>query len=413
MKRRAYIVVIVVVAGCGDNLLDRNGVVPELPADGGSVDVPLPIDGGSVDAPPPIDAPPPDLAKLCGAKPVTLDDWEDCYQRRKCEWEVGCVSLNSYRDVQDCIASGDAVAGGRLAAERRERKRAVEQGRASINKDAFTQCLIRTSATSCNTALFDVACLTRFNGTIENDAGCYTDIDCISPGAVCTSDCTDACCLGTCQPKFTEGQVCTTFTSCEPGLQCSNGTCIAGDINTRCTDVTDCDPDAWCDFRVHLCKPTLPLGAKCTDILQCGGDTSCVGLSITTSNPGHCLRNSQAGDPCDETCHGNLFCDGSGTCRALPVLGEACSPLAPCAGTNTMCNSGVCVLRSDVSVSCGSQTCLPGLFCTSALNDPNPVCAARGAVGALCTDPRHCESYLCSGNRNQPGVCLAWSNTCP
>src|SRR5690242_12194573 len=59
-------------------------------------------DGGS-DGP----GDPTDLAMACGGTaPVTLDDWENCYQRRTCDWEVGCVSLNEFRDVADCIASG-------------------------------------------------------------------------------------------------------------------------------------------------------------------------------------------------------------------------------------------------------------------------------------------------------------------
>lgn len=74
---------------------------------------------------------------------MALDDWENCYQKRKCEWEVGCVTEDPFASVQDCMASADAVTGGELAADRRARKRAVEQGRASINVAAFTQCLIR------------------------------------------------------------------------------------------------------------------------------------------------------------------------------------------------------------------------------------------------------------------------------
>ena len=425
MSRVGCVIMIVVAAACGAP--ESSGVLPDGPRgptgapdagiDAAMIDAAV-IDAGVTDAPTDAGDPtgPPDLVEICGGKaPVTLDDWENCFQKRKCEWTVGCVSLNTYRDVADCIASGDAVSGGRLAAERRDRNRAIAQGRAAINQDAFAQCLIGTSATRCNTALFDPACLTRFTGKIDDAAGCYTDIDCVSPDAICKSTCTDACCLGSCQPKFKVGQACTTFTSCEPGLQCSNGFCIAGDIDTPCSDVTDCDPDAFCDFQLHRCKPTLALGAACTDILQCGGDTSCVGLSISESNPGHCLRNSQAGDPCDSNglCHGNLFCDGSGTCRDLPVLGEACSALISCAGANTICNSGVCVLRADVGVACGNQTCLPGLFCTSALNDSKPVCAARRADGAPCADPSHCESYLCSGDKTKPGVCLPWKDTCP
>jgi hypothetical protein len=409
MSRGAWLIALVATACSAPG---RGAFV--APTDGGSDDQgdatgagpPTPPDDASVD--------PTDLAQICGGTaPVTLDDWETCYRNRKCEWEVGCVSLSSFRDVADCIAEDDAVEGGRLAAERRERARAIDQGRASINADAFTQCLIRTSATRCNTALFDPACLTRFTGTISDSADCLTDIDCASPDAVCKSSCTDACCVGKCQRKFRAGEACDLFASCEPGLRCNGHTCVSGDINTACSSVLDCDFGAFCDPKLHRCEPTLAPGAACTDILQCGGDTTCVGLSISSSAPGHCFHNARPGDPCDDLCHGNLYCDGSGICRALPVLGASCSTLIPCAGANTICDNGVCVLRSDVGVSCGGQTCLPGLFCTSELGDPKPACAARRAVGAPCGDPSHCESYLCSGNENQLGVCQPWSDTCP
>jgi hypothetical protein len=256
-----------------------------------------------------------------------------------------------------------------------------------------------------------VSCATRFTGTIGDFATCYSDAECASPGADCTSACTDACCTGACQPRFKLGQACTDISSCEPGLECHR-TCIAGDINTPCASDRDCDPNAWCDLQAKLCKADYATGAACTNPLQCGGETSCVGTNITTSNPGHCLRISKPGDPCDVFCYGNLYCDGS-ACRALPVLGQTCTALVPCAGTDVICDVDACVRRSGVGVACGAQTCLPGLFCTSELGDPNPTCADRRAEGEPCADPSHCESYLCSGNSVQSGVCLAWSTTCP
>lgn len=359
-----------------------------------------------------------DLAVICGGKePVTFDDWEDCFQRRRCEWQVGCQSLNTFRDVEECMASADAASGGRLAEERRARRRAVDQGRARIDRAAFARCLSRTDAIHCNTALYDPACLTRFTGTIADGEVCYTDIDCRSRDATCSANCSnDACCSGACTPKRKEGQSCTTFRSCEPGLNC-NGICIAGDIDTPCSDSGDCDPEAWCDFRTYRCKPTLPVGAECTSILQCGDDTTCIGLSIVHANPGHCERSSRSGDPCDDAvgCYGHLYCARSpntalGQCRELPELGESCSALVPCAGVATLCSSGRCALRSEAGVACSAQTCLPGLFCTSALGDPAPRCAARRATNMPCNDPGQCESYLCSGN---PGVCLEWRELCP
>ncbi|HEU4726536.1 MAG TPA: hypothetical protein VFT22_01550 [Kofleriaceae bacterium] len=356
---------------------------------------------------------PPELAEICGAVPVTFDDWERCYQKRRCEFTVGCVPENSYRSVQECLDAGDAVEGGRLSAELRERRRAVEQGRASIDVGAFARCLIETSAAHCNTAQFDPSCATRFAGTVADQAACFTDIECASPGATCAASCSDACCLGTCQPRFKEGEACdnTDRHSCEPGLLC-HGTCLTGDIDSPCASVRDCDPGAWCDLKVHVCKATLAPGSACTEPLQCGGNTSCVGLNAGSSTPGHCLRIAQVGDSCDTFCYGNLICEGS-TCQPLPQLDDACPSLEPCGGVDTLCSNGRCVLRSEVGAACANQTCMPGLFCTSELGDPSPRCSARRAEGQPCAAPSHCESYLCSGNSVQPGVCLAWSDTCP
>lgn len=371
---------------------------------------------------------PGDLATACGGTaPVTLDDWENCYQKRKCEWELGCVSGSTFRDLADCMATSDARQGGKLTAERRARRRAVEQGRASIDVAAFTRCVLRTSRTTCDTALFEPACLTRFTGTIGDGQACYTNIDCASPDAVCRTSCTDACCLGTCQRKFREGETCLEFESCEPELRCATITvpatppkiifrCVTGDLGTPCQagSVNQCDFGSYCDSTTLRCTSALPPGSLCTRLVQCGGETTCVGLSIQDSEPGRCLRVSQPGDTCDSFCFGNLYCDrGSLTCRKLPVLGQSCSALIGCAGANTMCNNGRCVLRSDVGVPCDGPTCLPGLFCTKELGDANPTCDARRPDGAPCAAPGHCQSFLCSGTAAQPGICLPWKNACP
>src|SRR5262245_44464310 len=72
-----------------------------------------------------IDAPVASLVDLCGAQPATPEDWERCYQKRTCAWEVGCVPATAFRDIAECIELGDAVQKGRLAAERRERLRSI------------------------------------------------------------------------------------------------------------------------------------------------------------------------------------------------------------------------------------------------------------------------------------------------
>ncbi|MEO7734246.1 MAG: hypothetical protein ABIY55_25030 [Kofleriaceae bacterium] len=419
--------VVAAAAACGvpetGSLVGPPGDGPSGRDGGGSADPDGGLDpDGAIDAPP--DAPDPtrpdggigdpDLAMLCGGRaPETLEDWETCYRQRECEREVACITLNTYRDAADCVASWDDIDGGQRAADRLVRQRAVEMGRASINVPAFTQCLGLISTTRCIDPFWDEACATRFTGTVADHGSCFADTECASPGAICDAACGEACCAGTCEPAQGVGQTCNDAMPCQPGLQCNGSTCITGDLGTACTSVLQCDFDYWCDTRAHRCKAKFAADASCTDILQCGGSYSCIGLSITNSTPGNCRSNSHPGDPCDDTCFGNLFCDRTKMCRSLPVLGEGCSSLIPCAGTNTICNSGLCVVRDDVGVTCGNRSCLPNLFCTAELGDMKPVCAARGGTGASCASPDHCDSHLCSGTPSQHGVCLAWRETCP
>lgn len=408
MKLRAWILMMVVSAGCGDLsphplLATPVDAGPEGPPDAG-VDGPIDagIDGAR-DAG--VDAPAGGLTEICDAEPVTLDDWERCYQRRWCEWRVGCLPMNSYLGVPECIDRSDDVEGGRLSTELRERKRAVAEQRASIDVAAFTQCLLDTSGALCNTARFSVACAIRFRGTIADGGDCHTEIECKSPGATCKPDCTDACCLGTCQPKLKAGEPCDSDDSCEPGLVC-NQTCKSGDIGTPCTNLFDCDQNAWCN--AGFCAADFKPLSACMSRSQCGGDTTCTGLSIIDFRPGQCLSISKPGDPCDLICYGNLYCASDGTCHELPDLGDSCSGFIPCSGVDTVCSNGVCVSAQGEGARCSStEFCRSGLFCTSEVNEPVPVCARPRDADQPCTRPSHCESHVCSRTTGELGNCCA------
>src|SRR4051812_3272205 len=102
MSRASVIAIAVAAAACsargpaGPSLVgpgDDSGV----PDDAGGPDgtgTAGPPDGGSADAA----TDPADLAAICGGTaPVTLDDWENCYLKRTCEWEVACPTKNPFR----------------------------------------------------------------------------------------------------------------------------------------------------------------------------------------------------------------------------------------------------------------------------------------------------------------------------
>jgi len=417
------------VGGDGGHGSDAAGDSGDPPTDGGRIDAASDgagdphTDAGVTDSGVTPDAPDSgDLVGMCGAVPTTTDEWERCRVKRLCENDVHCSEENLYTSVQECIDLRNAVSGGEIAFDTFERARAVAAGRASINVAAFTQCLNDLSPQRCFTAGSSPSCATRYTGTVADEQPCFNDAECISPGASCAPrDCGASCCMGTCTPRARLGQACHDFDACEPGLVCSVASekCVNGDVGRTCADRLDCNPANWCDNGT--CKPSLAEGAACDSLLQCGGETSCVGkFRHPPGEPPHCGHLTSAGDACDWFCLGNLHCDlsnpqGLGVCRSLPVLNEACSPFLPCIGQNVRCDDqGMCVPRAGLDEPCTDGTCLPGLFCTDQLGVAPPVCRAPFADNESgCRQNAQCQSQICTGNQTTVGQCLSAQLTCP
>jgi len=378
--------------------------------DGGVVD-----DGGTTDADDPTD-----LVSMCGSMPVTLGDWERCYQKRWCEIVVNCSELNLYRDVDQCIALENGVEGGSRSFEVFERARAIGAGKASIDTDTFTQCLVETSPRRCATAAHPSACKRRFIGTVPDHQVCFSDIECVTPGATCDqpATCTESCCAGTCTPKAALGEHCEDLVDgCAPGLVCgTNQTCVDGDLGKHCAGPYDCAPGAWCSSGT--CVAARKQGESCGVDTVCEGETRCLGL-IRHAAPPTCQPITHAGDPCDWFCLGNLVCDlplGSdfGTCKPIATHGHACSGQLPCLGVDQRCSGGVCVDRSTAGQTCVDGTCQPGLFCSDQLGATKPVCTAPLADGqSSCNQPSQCQSHVCGGDESANGSCRALQAACP
>lgn len=378
-----------------------------------------------------IDAPPQgSLAQMCGSAPATPAQWEQCYVKRWCEATINCSITTLYASVQECIDSSEWATGGQRDFDIAENLRAVSDGRATIDVTQFTQCLQELDPTRCNTAGTAVACKLRYDGTIANGQPCYADAECASPGAACTpTDCGAACCTGTCAPKKMLGEgACSGsgLNACEPGLVCSaaHGGCYTGDPGDICRRNTDCDAGAYCDqvgTQQGVCAADKGAGATCNSVLQCGGETGCVGLKRNVGTP-QCRRLTEPGDACDDYCLGGMYCDlsnpnGLGVCRNLPVGEEACHSLLPCAGIHKQCGaSGHCEPRLQSGQSCANPNlvCDVGLFCTSILGAATPICRPRFADGESgCTQDYQCQSHLCSGSPTSPGQCMTGQSTCP
>ncbi|AKT40663.1 hypothetical protein [Chondromyces crocatus] len=213
------------------------------------------------------------------------------------------------------------------------------------------------------------------NGTCTADVGvaCSVNSDCASGFCVdevcCATACNEACRAcdvpgseGTCSPDVSlNGQQ----ETCDPGEQCSNGTCTAalgaicsanGDCASgHCVDgvccATACDDACWaCDVpgSEGTCSPDGALDGQqdeCGDDEACDDAGACTALVITCSEDddcasGFCADGVCCGTACDEACH---TCD-------LPGAEGTCLPDASLDGQPDTCDdpevcddSGACV----------------------------------------------------------------------
>jgi hypothetical protein len=71
-----------------------------VPEDGASADAAA--DGGACEVTPPAQGEP-DLEQLCGSVPSTLEEWEQCYLKRLCEWQMACFDRVVYHDLAECM----------------------------------------------------------------------------------------------------------------------------------------------------------------------------------------------------------------------------------------------------------------------------------------------------------------------
>jgi hypothetical protein len=427
---------VVVLAGCDGAPAASSGSPPgdAHPPDGDRGDAGDDTGTDARDATPSDGQPHPglaDLVQLCGAIPVDFEAWETCYRRRLCEWALNCDPLGRFSTVQECIQLIDAESRGAVAAQIAERRRAVSMGRASIDTWAFAQCLRETDPTKCKTAKYHVDCAERFAGTIEDGGSCYSDVECKSAGfpepvfgrytgAWCERDCVDACCVGRCRRAAQEGDSCADGRWCEADLRCSiDGRCLSGDAGTHCRHNNDCDRGLWCEQPAPLqpgrCAAQLAIGEVCQSHFQCPGDWLCI--APMAGAKARCARTDAPGAFCNGDCYGKMYCELSGVtghCRELRKLNETCDNVARCDSVTTVCSQGICVARVAEGRACATETCMPGLFCSSELGslapgDPAPTCLVPQPAGARCTKEHQCASFICGPQ----GLCLPDSDTCP
>jgi hypothetical protein len=211
---------------------------------------------------------------------------------------------------------------------------------------------------------------------------CEEDGYCDSEKRVCTplAGRGDACTLGACtaglvcgedgrcEPLRALGEPCSRAVfpngGCELALTCVEGTCrqpggegeacenslgggYAGIGGLGALVAGACLPGLYCDARegVGTCRPTVPDGSVCDDVVRCSGGHPCIGMTISLpdfrATPGVCGPWGDVGAPCTPpgdaqmsvvtACPQTTRCDAAtATCRPRDVpalsLGDACDP---------------------------------------------------------------------------------------
>jgi hypothetical protein len=230
----------------------------------------------------------------------------------------------------------------------------LRAGRAVYHADQMRECLARLAVASCSTGEFleigDI-CSSSFEGIVPPWAPCVTSADCRT-GECEGIGCTESCCMGTCGPpplhQTPPGGACATDGDCVVGSICAlAGTCVTpvGE-GESCAATTVCG--AYLSCTAGVCTRPAGRGASCDlrlGFFACDRtDDYCDPAALT------CVPRRTDGESCQAddttgivgTCVRADWCD-AGTCRPLPVVGEACANSVFCL-SSLLCNpsTGLC-----------------------------------------------------------------------
>lgn len=248
---------------------------------------------------------------------------------------------------------------------------AVERGSVIYHDERLGACLAGIRETECTTKDFwllfsdalGATCNQVFEGTLAEGESCWIREQCVS-GSCDTAHCELACCEGVCAPARVKAAI---------GEPCAEAECVAG---------------AYC--VAATCVARQPSGAACAPP---EGD----------SFSDECIE--------DTTCAPNG--DGTGTCRPLPALGEACIE-GMCADLGASCDytMGICV-----KIHAEGETCDPSGYGACGLSlrcDPDRKTCERMAAGGPCSigpfgydcaPGAYCQDFTCELQKANGAAC--------
>jgi hypothetical protein len=292
------------------------------------------------------------------------------------------------------------------------------------------------------------------------DTGAHCDTVCIpdlADGDTCDedSDCTSDHCSGNvccasgdccrnpadCPSRYETAPVCDDSASCQgtrDAATCTSFTCgTARDVNddSACgagLEALGCGlyPSQFCTGGTDQPAPVCPTG--CTADAECDATAHCESSGVLA---GTCEADRNDGEACDEEsdCRSghcqNGYCCASGDCCGeasdcpFGTYGEpsVCDSAASCSGRrrDPACNAtSQCAVGSFVDDDSGCSGLLasdcglyPGVSCTSAMAQPNPMCPTSCGTSADCDMGAFCMGGMCQP-RGMPGDACMTSGQC-
>jgi hypothetical protein len=310
----------------------------------------------------------------CESDLIAIHELQDELLEASCERAVRCGSVESM-EVCESNFSGGTIGPSVLAA--------INNGTVDYDGVAADQCADDLEDGSCDptsrrSRMLGPACNQIFEGTLHEGADCRLNAECQSEDCGFPEDCTDACCVGRCQPE----QKIATYRQ-----SCADLPCIAG---------------TFCDSN-EICSALREEGESCEADAECWFGLAC---GIAGDPQARCVPNPGIGDLCIDSSRcptSGLTCNfRTATCEPALFEGEECDPQSnQCAASYLYCSetSGQCEAWPGPGEPCVSFRCANGSYCDFFGPDED-LCQPLRPLGEQCSIAFECETGVCDG-----GVC--------
>ncbi len=319
-----------------------------------------------------------------GGDAITLDEAPGVFRSEYCRYLARCGAVP---DVASCIGLNTGITSNVDPSLRA----AIEAGKIDFDGGILGTCYHQIGDLPCDRTtelartFGGIACYGAALGTIETGSACAFDDECRS-GACDAPDCPDACCEGACigpalePPPYPIGAACVSLADCASGSYCRSATHTCTALlpeGSPCDTTSECAYGLGCAGAAgsRVCKALPVVGEACPDNVCRDTGTVCNASKV-------CAKAGLPGDACttNTDCSTFYVCDATKHCADAPHEGESCAVNPRCADYGNFCESTtkLCTApqpdgaRCTFSSQCASDYCggsTGGMTC-----QPEPVC---------------------------------------